>query len=357
MAARTIDIAKIAGVSPASVSLVLNGKPGVGEATRQKILRIAGELGYELEKVPFRSGYGEKQPSTTARDICFLRIARHGHTVNRDHDVFIADYIEGLGVAARDHNLSLDVQTFKTTPIDEVVDAAAKLNASGFVVLGTELSSPDIEEFSRLSKPVVFIDTYNDFLDFDFVDMNNEDSVYRIVSHFHERGHRDIGIVTGAIETRNFKLREEGFAASLAALGLKRDVRFDFIVDQTYQGARNDMAKALAQGHPLPSALFCANDVIACGCLKALTAAGMKVPEDISLAGFDDLPLSAVVDPPLTTIQVSKAKIGQTAVELLAARILKDSDTPPMKVLIGGKLILRRSVQDIRMTSIKGGSP
>jgi LacI family transcriptional regulator len=153
------------------------------------------------------------------------------------------------------------------------------------------------------------------------------------------------GSVDGGWETRNLRLREEAFAASLARCGLPFEQRFVFATDMTFHGAYDDMLAILRRGVELPTALFCGNDIIACGCLKALGAMGLRVPEDVSLVGFDDLPLAAVVDPPLTTVQVSKAEIGRMAVQLLVTRIHSESKTPPVKVLIGGQLVERQSVR------------
>ena len=323
------------GVSPTTVSLVLNNKPGAGEKLRERILRTAKELGYTAPKGP------------KAGSLCFLQIARHGHTVNRDHDVFIADYIEGLSHEAKDAGYALEVVTFKPAPMEQVLDAALGEVSDGFVVLGTELSREDVESFRELRKPLVFLDTYHEFLDFDFVDMNNEDSVFLIVSHLYAMGHRQIGFVRAAVETRNVRLREEGFYAGLGRLGLEADKSFVFSVDQTYHGACDDMKAILARGPRLPTALVCGNDIIASGCLKACSDSGIRVPDDLSIVGFDNLPLSAVVDPPLTTIQVSKAQIGRMAVQLLVSRLRSDTSMPSVKVLIGGKLIERRSVRKI----------
>jgi LacI family transcriptional regulator len=347
MAVTIKDVAKLAKVSPATVSLVLNKKPGVGDETRERIVRIAGQLGYQGPSKP-------AAPSQGGEAVCLLHISRHGHTVNRDHDVFITDYIEGLGQEAKQDGLSLEIVTFRTSPIEKIIEVAKERSADGFIVLGTELSETDIEAFSSLSAPVVFIDTYVDFLPFDFVDMNNEDSVFTIVSAFAARGHTSIGMVKGSIETRNFKLREEGFAASLQRLGLPFDRRLVFAVDSTFHGAHQDMLRILRSGPKLPTALFCANDIIACGCLRAFKSEGIRVPEDISVIGFDDLPLSAVVDPPLTTVQVSKAQIGRMAIGLLVTRIRGSSDSPPVKVLIGGSLVERQSVRDIINPSDEG---
>jgi LacI family transcriptional regulator len=340
LSVRIVDIARMAGVSAATVSLALNDKPGVGEETRRRIRAIARKLDY-------RTPRSVAQPAAATETVCLLQVARHGHTVNRDHDVFIADYIEGLGQGASQAGLSLEVLSFKRTPIEQIIAVAQEQPAAGLVVLGTEFSPADVEAFSHIRRPLVFLDTYHEFLPFDFVDMNNLDSVFTVVSHLQACGHRRIGMVTGSLqgEVRNFRLREEAFVASLARCGLPYEPRFVYATDSTFHGAYDDMLAILRRGAELPTALFCSNDVIACGCLKALRACGIRVPEDVSLVGFDDLPLAVVVDPPLTTVQVSKAEIGRMAVHLLVNRIHSESRTPPVKVLVGGRLVERQSVR------------
>jgi LacI family transcriptional regulator len=347
MGVRIKDIAARVGVSATTVSLVLNNKTGAGEELRDRILKTAQDLGYR----PIRAAKAES--------LCLLHIARHGHTVNRDHDVFITDYIDGLSQGAKQFNFSLEVITFKPSPIEQVLEAVVDSPTAGFIVLGTELSRDDVAAFSSLHKPLAFIDTYHERMNFDFVDMNNEDSIFLLLQNLYGLGHRSIGFVKGAVETRNFRLREEGFFAGLRTLGLETNRSFLFSVDQTFHGAYSDM-KALLENRPaLPTALVCANDIIACGCLKAFSEAGIAVPGDLSVVGFDDLPLSAVVDPALTTIQVSKAQIGLMAVQLLAARIRGDANLPSVKVLIGGKIVERRSVRrigDVGQTDRNGGT-
>jgi LacI family transcriptional regulator len=226
--------------------------------------------------------------------------------------------------------------------------------ADGFIILGTELSQADVQAFKAVRKPLVFIDTYQKFIEYDFVDMNNEDSVFMLMSYLYEKGHREFGFVKAKIETRNIRLREIGFIESLHRFGLKENKDFIFSVDQTYHGAYNDMKKSLESHPSLPTALICGNDIIASGILKAFSETGIRVPEDISVVGFDNLPLAGITDPPLTTIQVSKAHIGRMAIELLLARIRGDQKMPSIKVLIGGTLVERNSVQQIDIHSTKG---
>ncbi len=331
------DIARLAGVSPTSVSIALNMKPGVSDETRARVMKAASEAGYQPRTAQRRAKSGS---------ICFLHIARHGHAVNRDHDVFIADYISGLSDGATKGGFSLEVLTFTSVPIDSIIKSALEHHAAGIVVLGTELSEEDVAAFSVVQTPLVFIDTYFDYLPYDFVDMNNGDAVCAIIDHFRERGHREIGMVTGSIETRNLKLREEGFRDALLRNGLRFDRKLLYPVDCTFHGAYSDMTDLLRAGARLPSALFCANDIVACGCLKAFEEAGIRVPEDVSMIGFDDLPLAAVSSPPLSTIRVSKSHMGRLAVQLLTNRIGADEQAPPVKALVGGSLVKRQSVRD-----------
>ena len=111
MAVTLKDIARLADVSPATVSLVLNNRPGVGDQTREKILALSAKLGYQ--------GPRTSVPNVTIR---FLHISRHGHTVIRDHDVFIADYIEGLGRGAKHQGLKLEILTFRSTSIEKILE-------------------------------------------------------------------------------------------------------------------------------------------------------------------------------------------------------------------------------------------
>ncbi|MFW5696129.1 MAG: LacI family DNA-binding transcriptional regulator, partial [Alkalispirochaeta sp.] len=291
---RIRDIAKLADVSIATVSLVLNNKPGVGKETRERVLELANELQYEKRD----TGQQLERTGTIAGTIRFLKISRHGHTVNRDHTVFISDYIDGITSGARAQNYKIEVSTFEGTPIDQIVESLRdSSDLSGAVVLGTELSRDDINAFQGNRLPLVFLDTFIDFLPFDFVDMNNQDSVYRAIEHFVANGHRLIGMVRSSVDTRNFQLRHAAFLQTMAALDLPVYHEYIFDCDSTFDGAYQDMRTALNSGSKLPPALFCTNDIIAFGVLKAIREAGYRVPEDVSVIGFDDLPTSALLDP------------------------------------------------------------
>jgi DNA-binding LacI/PurR family transcriptional regulator len=332
------EIAELAGVSQATVSLVLNDRPGVGQDTRDKVFSIASRVGYEQRRV--------KQASARTRAIRFLRIVKHGHIINTHHRIFIADYIDGLEKEAKTQNYRLELLTIEGFDQAEILRSIDPESAEGVIVLGTELDEADMEVFKAAPLPVVFIDTMHPYLDIDCVDMNNESSVYAVVEHFVEAGHRRIGIVKGSIETKNFNLRERSFLDTTTRLGVKVDQRNCFVIDSTFEKGREDMTRHLSTVHDLPTALFCVNDIIAYGCIQALKDSGRSVPQDISIIGFDNLPSDDVLNPPLTSIKVSKQTIGHRAMRLMLEKIA-DPTRPCEKILIGGELIVRSSVRDI----------
>ncbi|MBD3241551.1 MAG: LacI family transcriptional regulator, partial [Chitinivibrionales bacterium] len=209
---------------------------------------------------------------------------------------------------------------------------------------GTEMSPEEISLLGGVKMPFVVLDTCYDHLPFDFVDMNNLHAAFAIVKHFVEHGHREIGFVRGNVEVENFRQREQGFREAMAHFGLPVDRRSIVPVDATFKGAYRDMLAYLENGGKLPPALFISNDIIAYGCMRAMRERNLMVPHDISVVGFDDLPMSAVMDIPLTTFSVSKQSMGRRAFELCTAKILEGKDRPAEKVRVDGRLIERSSV-------------
>jgi len=329
------DIAEAAGVSPATVSLVLNGKGEISGVTRARVLEAVARLNY----VP-RAARSSAEPGETLR---FLKIAKHGHTVNRDHSVFISDYIDGMSAEATRRNYTLEVVSFEGQPISTVAESLAGAPISGVIALGTELTEADIRLIQGLGLPTVFIDTFYDVLDANFVDMNNEDAVYKVLSRFQQQGFQRIGFVASHVDTTNFRLRREAFFKNMARLGLSVNEADILSVESTYDGAYLDTRTLLSTGLDLAECYFCTNDIIAYGFIRALREHGVAIPDDVSIIGFDNLPQSATMEPGLTTIDVSKRKIGNLAVTIINDLIAAAEPQPPVKILVGADLVLRAS--------------
>ncbi len=330
------DVARQAGVSPSTVSLVLNNRSGISKETREVVLEAVETLGYIITK---------RLPSDTREVICFLKIIRHGHILNRDHNEFISDYIEGIQQEAGASEMSLEVRNYTKTEIPDILADLEDTPYKGLIVLATELTPADIEYFNTVQLPVVFIDTSHPILPFDFVDMDNEGAVYSLVKTFIEQGHTKIGLIAAARETKNFNLRKRYFLDAMQYFELPVDNRWiitaDSTLEQSYVDIRPQIEKL--QDH-LPTALFCVCDIIAYGALKALSEIGLVVPDDIAVIGFDNLISSQITNPPLSSVQVSKRSIGATAFQLLQRRIEKQEELPYEKIFIGGSLIKRESL-------------
>ncbi|MBD9374984.1 LacI family DNA-binding transcriptional regulator [Rhizobium sp. ARZ01] len=329
------DIAGAAGVSPATVSLVLNGKGDISEETRARVLEAVASLNY----VP-RAAKGRVEATDTLR---FLKIAKHGHTVNRDHNVFISDYIDGMSNEATRRGYTLQVVTYESQSIGAIAETLAGAPVRGVIALGTELSESDIRVIQGLGLPTVFIDTFYDVVDANFVNMNNEDAVHKVLSRLKGQGFERIGFVASHVDTTNFRLRQEAFFKNMARLGLKVNEADILSVESTYEDAYADTLALLKNGIELAECYFCTNDVIAYGFIKALKEFGIRIPDDVAIIGFDNLPLSSTMDPSLTTIDVSKRKIGYLAVTVLDELINASEAQPPVKILVGAELITRDS--------------
>ncbi|WP_425073571.1 LacI family DNA-binding transcriptional regulator [Sagittula sp. S175] len=330
------QVAERAGVSAATASLVLNGKGDISEPTRQRVLSAVRAMKYTP-----RTGRTRPDSVNTLR---FLKIARHGHTVNRDHSHFIADYIDGMSWEATRRDYSLQVESFEGPDLDRIAESLLSGDLRGAVILGTELTEAEIRTLAQSPLPMVFIDTYHPLLDLNFVDMDNDQAVFEVLRHLAERGFTRIGMVGSHTEVTNFALRRLAFGRGMAALGLPVEEAHVLSVDSTLEGAFEESRAQLADGRPLAEAYFCANDMIAFGFMKALRERGLQIPQDISVVGFDNLPISAMSDPGLSTVEVPKRRIGAMAIRLLDDMLIATSPEPATKALISGALVSRESV-------------
>ena len=330
-------IADQAGVSAATVSLVLNGKTGISDATRSRVLRAASALNYR-QKLP------KIAKSKSLGTLRFLKIARHGHTVNRDHGSFIADYMDGMAGEAHRLGYKLEIASFEGTPMADIVASIEGTGLDGAIVLGTELSEADIQLVSAAAVPLVVMDTFCEFAECNMVNMGNSEAVFKIVSHFAQCGFKRIGFIASDVQTINFQLRKSAFVEGIKKLGLRLNPKDIVTVDSTYQGAYEEMLARLHGGLELPEGYFCCNDIMAYGCIKAFREFDIRIPEALSIIGFDNLPMSATMDPPLTTIDVSKQQIAYQAVRLLDEIIRSETKRPAMKILVGSSLVTRKSV-------------
>ncbi len=333
------EIAAEAGVSKTTVSLALNGHKGVSDETRARILEIARRMNYRLpsERIVHQESKGF---------IMFARLSKHGLILNRDQSSFIVDYIDSINDAVTKAGYTFEILDHTFTSVSALTELLSSRKPKGIIVLGTELDEDDVHNLQSLPFTFVVIDTQFESACCDFVDMANIAALTKIVNHLIDRGHKRIGMISCTTPSGNIILRERGFSLALERSGLSPA---SFLrIQPGFKGAYNDMKTYLKQENQLPEAFFCYNDVAALGVMKALKEHRIRIPEDVSIIGFDNLPMSSMSEPRLTTIKVPNRLIGTIATELLVKKLSTKHQKESITIQVNGTLVVRDSVMDRR---------
>lgn len=333
------EIAEKAGVSKTTVSLALNGHKGVSHETRMEIIRIAKEMNY---RVPGERIYTQPQHGV----IVLAKLSKHALILNEDQNTFIVNYIDGINHVVKEYGYSFEIITQTLQSLTPFITEMQNKQPKGIIVLGTELNPLDIQCLEDLSCPYIIMDTYFEQLEADFINMGNIGAVYNIISYLVKKRHSDIMMVTSTVSSGNISQRERGFNLAMSEYGFTPSDKSFIPVKPGFDGAYTEMCSYLQRGGHLPEALFCFNDIAAFGVIKALKEAGYKVPKDVSVVGFDDLPMSSMMEPRLTTIKIPNQHIGALAARAIVEKILAKTKAEPMGIMIHGKLVIRESVID-----------
>jgi len=325
------EIASIAGVSPATVSLVLNNKKGVGAATRIRVRRILDEYGYIL---------AQSAKKTERCSIQFIKYRTHGMAVEENQG-FIASIIDQVESECRHFSYDLVMRACTAKTVEAVFRDIAVLPPDGIILLGTEFDREYFHLLQDVKVPIVVLDNSMRYEAVDSVVMDNAGIAGTAVRYLHELGHRKIGYLKTSVDVSNLRERYMGYLDALEALCLTppEPVR----LTPTLNGAYRDMKDLLAAGEYKPGgAVFADNDSIAIGASRALQEAGYRIPQDISIIGVDDIPYSSVTMPALTTMRVSRSTLGILVVDIIRKRMIHP-DWPAMQLQINGQLIVRDS--------------
>ena len=321
------------GFSPATVSNALNHKKGVNAQTSAAILSAASELGYFEE-----SGIHK---------VRFVTYKKNGVVV--EDTPFFPLMIAGAEQACNACGMELTLYNLDRRDGDFASRARFLQTDQGSatILLGTELLDEDLDLILDMKGPFVVIDYWNEDVSFDAVLINNADSFRQATNHLIQKGHQRIGYLQGDFRIKPFRSRAYGYRIAMEKAGLPVEDRFQVTLSTTIDGAYQDMKSFLAVGPSLPTAFVADNDIIALGAMKALTEAGLRIPEDISIVGFDDLSYSSISAPPLTTIRVPKQEIGRAAVRRLRDK-LASPESAPLKIQVCTEFIERESVKNLK---------
>jgi LacI family transcriptional regulator len=328
MAVTIKDVAREARVSVASVSRAMNGTPSVTENTRQHILGVAKRLRY--------------MPHGAARSLITRRTNTVGALLPDLFGEFFSELIRGIDLAARSRGLHLLVSSSH----GDATEAAAALRAmqgrvDGLLIMSPHVDADFLHDNLPDSLPVVLMNTAMKNTRYSTLNVDNYGGAFAITQHLIAQGHQRIALITGPTNNFDAEQRDKGYRAAMAkgARGLQSQVAAgDFTEESGYRAGIELLA-----AKPRPSAVFAANDMMAVGCLFAFTEAGVRVPEDIALAGFDDIPIARYVTPALTTVRVRIADLGRTALERLAIRLENSGDAPSSAQTLGYEIVVRHT--------------
>ncbi len=312
------DIAKKLGISTASVSVALNGKPGVSAATRQRILAAAAELGY----------YAPKITAADSRQFCFLIYIdpEVGIVKASTYYTFVLQSVER---AAKELGCRVLIRYYYANRsfTEQMSDILQDID--GLLVLGTDMTGAQQSELGgmivngSLPFPVVVIDN---FILSAYADCVGNDNLYgtkAAVSYLIDQGRRTFAYVRANQRVANFEDRENGIRLAIAEhLGGDAAplmvIPVDISPDRTFQ----DICSWLEQCPALPEAIIAENDEVAAAAIRALRFRGCAVPEEVAVMGFDDIPICEMVDPAISTVHTHKEQLGSEAVSLLYRRIV-----------------------------------
>ena len=322
------DVAREAGVSVATVSRVLNGSGPVREQTGQRIREVAGRLRYV--------------PHGGARSLITRKTQTLGVLLPDLYGEFFSEVIRGMDDTAQRHGFHLLISRAHA----DRHDIEAAMRAMRGRVDGVVAMSPDGNAQSLLDAPdllpVVLLCSAARGAGAASLTIDNQGGSKAIVGHLVGLGHTRVAIIKGAPRNYDAAERLRGYRAALRQAGITVDASLSAEGAFTEAGGYA-AALELLELKPRPTAIFAANDSMAIGALSALRESGVRVPEDIAVAGFDDIPLARYMDPPLSTVRVPTYELGARALEMLLHGVLNRNDDPRRRERVSTELVVRRS--------------
>jgi LacI family transcriptional regulator len=326
------DIARLAHVSHTTVSRVINGKPGVKLATKQKILQLVKELDY--------------QPNLVARSLVVKRSKNLGMIITTISNPFYLELAKGIEDTARlfQYNVILCCTNYDLSLEGEHIRELRRRGIDGIILTSAQVKDGHVSALAHEGFPLVLVNRR--VLDpdlhaqVDYIGIDNVKGGEMALEHLLKLGHRRIGIIRGSLDSSVTVERMEGARRALARYGLpmEDDLVFggDYLKGTGYEAAK----RFLSLPHP-PTAIFSLNDYMAFGVYDALMEQGVRVPEDMALMGFNDIELASLKMVGLSTISQKKYTLGSMAVRRLMERI--EGAQPGTEWILEPELIIRKS--------------
>ncbi len=328
------EIARLAGVSRSTVSRVVNDRPNVRDGVRERVWEVIHETGY--------------QPHAAARSLVTRRTRIVGAIIPEAvttlfTDPFFAHLLCGITKTCNSQRYHLMLSLFNHPAGQEEMyrRVVRSGHLDGVVVASTRVDDPLIARLLEDGVPFVTVGRHPDER-VRYVDVDNVAAARMAVEHLIRLGHRRIATITGPLNMTSGEDRLEGYRQALEAHRLPVDE--NLIVEGDFTGAGGTVAARRLLSISI-TAIFAASDIMAVGALKVLREAGLRVPHDVALVGFDDVPLATAVEPALTTVRQPIEQMGSMAADLLVNLLENppDEQAPAHKTILPGKLVVRDS--------------
>lgn len=340
------DIARLAGVSRSTVSRVINDHPNVSASVRQRVLEIISQTGYH--------------PNLAARSLASQRSNIIGLVFPRSvsnlfSDPYFPRLTQGVAQACNQSNFTLSLFLFHTEEDERKLFPRITRpgQVDGIIIQSTHAADELFSQLSQSDVPHVVAGRPMNVSDASYVDVDNIAGAYNAVRHLVHLGRRRIGTITGSLNTTVGLDRLEGYKRALNESNLTFDEALyaegDFSESSAYYGVQRLLPHK-------PDALFIASDIMALGAMRAVHEAGLSVPEDVAIVGYDDLPPATRSTPPLTTIRQPIRRLGLKLVEILLD-IIEKGPSPPRRVIFGTELVIRESCGANQPTLPSGRGP
>ncbi|MEV5027230.1 LacI family DNA-binding transcriptional regulator [Paenibacillus sp. LPE1-1-1.1] len=347
------QIADYLGVSKFVVSKALSGKGGVSEATQERVIQAASQLGYFSQKNAYvKTMKLEQLPKIPAAGKQSVLVLMPNIRFQTKESLYWGRILDGIASRLEEGGYGMVIVSEQS--VDHFLHFLNPNGILGLIGVG-EISTPLLLEVHRIGLPMVLVDHEDMLIPSDTVFTNNYESMYRLTKHLIGKGHTQLCFIGDVNYSRSFKDRFLGFRSALEekieevsrfAIGSECYLPVEGFEHEQFLEPIKQWAMKRIKAKALPTALLCANDMIGIGAVKALQELGVSVPGEVSVTGYDNIDDSYRMTPALTTVHVPKEALGKRAVDRLISRI-ENKQEPMEKLLVAGELIYRESTGQV----------
>ena len=332
-------VAQRAGVSTATVSRVINGTAAVSAETAARVREAIEALNF--------------YPDINARALGSGRSGLYGLIISDITNPYFPELVKSFEDIAVEHGQDILIANtnYNARRMEECVIRMLQRKVDGVAIMTSEMEDSLLVRFSTRQIPIVFMDTPKSVRGSSVVRVDYPSGIDQAINHLVSLKHRRIGFLSGPMKLGSARLRTEAFAAALQRHGITVEPRWIQEGDHRVEGGRAAMQRILegSSRTKLPTAILASNDLTAIGAMGAIHEAGLRIPEDISMVGFDDIELSGFTQPPLTTVQVPRRELAATAFRsLFRGKDASSGKKQKQDFVIGTKLIVRQSTAEAR---------